>query len=301
MNKYFWNSDENRLRAGWRILLYLLIQIALSLILNQFIKQVLGGYPNNITMKIAMRGMVVVVIVPIAVWTARKFFDRRSFVSLGLKFDGLAVRDMILGFVLSGVMVAIVFFTLLAIGILEIEAIGWTGGSLSPIVGILLWFFGIGAAVGWSEEIAFRGYLLQNLRDGIGLWWAVIISCIFYGLVHMPNPNSTLLSGSLIAVIGFLRIYGWLSSGQLWLSMGMHAGWNFFQGPIFGFHVSGLDIETLIQHSVKGPVWITGGVFGPEAGVVVLPVVTFGLAVMYLWTKNREDTPWIDYKEAKKG
>jgi membrane protease YdiL (CAAX protease family) len=301
MKKYFWNPDENRLRAGWRIVMYLIIQISLSLIFNQFIKQILGGYPKDITMKIVMRGIVVIIIVPIAVWTARKFFDRRSFISLGLRFDGVAVKDMILGFLLSGVMVAGVFFTLLATGILEMEVIDWTGSSLTPIVGILLWFFGIGAAVGWSEEIAFRGYLLQNLRDGIGLRWAVIISCIFYGVIHMPNPNSTLLSGVLIAAIGFLRIYGWLSSSQLWLSMGMHAGWNFFQGPIFGFHVSGLDIETLIQHSVKGPAWITGGVFGPEAGVVVLPVVILGLAVMYLWTKKRKDTPWVEYKQMKYG
>lgn len=77
----------------------------------------------------------------------------------------------------------------------------------------------------------------------------------------------------------------------------MHAGWNFFQGPIFGFQVSGVDNESLIRHSVIGSDWLTGGSFGPEAGIVVLPVVLLGLLVMYLWTAKRDNTPWIKEKK----
>jgi len=108
----------------------------------------------------------------------------------------------------------------------------------------------------------------------------------------MSNPDSTVFSGVLIAIFGFLRIFGWLRTNQLWLSIGMHAGWNFFQGPIFGFSVSGLDSESLIKHTITGPDWMTGGFFGPEAGIVVVPVVLFGLIVMFLWTIKRDDTPW---------
>jgi membrane protease YdiL (CAAX protease family) len=154
-----------------------------------------------------------------------------------------------------------------------------------------LLFFGIGFATGYSEELGFRGYILQNLSDGIGLMWAVVVSCIFYGIMHMTNPNSTLLSGVLIALFGFLRIFGLLRTGQLWLSIGMHAGWNFFQGPIFGFSVSGLDSEHLIDHTITGPDWMNGGTFGPEAGILVIPIVLFGLLAMFLWTLKRKNTP----------
>ncbi|MFC1502296.1 hypothetical protein ACFL6A_02680 [bacterium] len=73
--------------------------------------------------------------------------------------------------------------------------------------------------------------------------------------------------------------------------MGMHAGWNFFQGPIFGFSVSGMETESWIKHTLQGPTWITGGSFGPEAGIFVLPVVLLGLLVMVFWTKKRGNTP----------
>jgi hypothetical protein len=291
----FYNPSENRLRAGWRILLYLIIQIGLSILLSNLVKLLLGGFPEDRTWYIAVRAILVLIIVPIAVGISRKFFDKKSVVSLGLRFNRLTVWDLLIGFFLSGLMVGIIFITLMAAGMLEIQSIHWSGTSMPAVLGILVWFIGIGVVVGLTEEMAFRGYLLQNLQEGIGMTWAIIISCILYGVVHMSNPNSSLLSGTLIAVIGFLRIFGWLRTGQLWLSMGMHAGWNFFQGPIFGFKVSGLKIESLIQHSLSGPKWITGGVFGPEAGIVVLPVIALGLLVMYFWTVKRENIPWIKW------
>lgn len=295
--KYFINLHENRLRAGWRIFLFLVVAVIMSVSFNLSVK-LLGGPPEDKTISMVVRGIFVIFMATVAVWISRRFLDKRLFTSLGLKFDRLGMLDVLVGFVLSGIMVGIIFITLLYFGLLQVTEVGWTGGGISPIFGILLWLFGIGAAVGWSEELVFRGYLLQNLRDGIGIVWAVTIMCIFYGVGHMSNPNSTWLSGVLIAIIGFLRIFGWLRSGQLWLSMGMHAGWNFFQGPVFGFQVSGVDNESLMRHSVIGRDWISGGSFGPEAGIVVVPVILIGLLVMFLWTAKRENTPWI--KEIRK-
>jgi membrane protease YdiL (CAAX protease family) len=286
--RWIFNETEQRLRSGWRLLLYLAIQLSLAIVFNIALKPLYGSLRDNQTAKWALRGVVVIFIVTLAVWFSRRFFDKRSFKSLGLKLNLLGIGDLIAGFILSGIMMGIIFGTLLYSGMLEVQSVNWSGSGIAVIVTIFLWFFGIGAAVGWSEELAFRGYLLQNLGEGIGLRWAVILSCLLYGAGHMSNPNSTWLSGTLIAAIGFLRIFGWLSSGQLWLSMGMHAGWNFFQGPIFGFGVSGMEIDGLVKHSLSGPEWITGGVFGPEAGIVVVPVVLFALVIMALWTKGRK-------------
>lgn len=136
------------------------------------------------------------------------------------------------------------------------------------------------------------------MKDGMGMFWAVLISCILYGLLHISNPNSTLLSGVLVAVFGCLRIFGWLRSGQLWLSMGMHAGWDFFQGSVLGFAVSGMNTESLIKQKASGPNWITGGSFGTEAGTVVIPIIMVGSVIMYLWTAKRQNTPWVIKNEA---
>lgn len=297
LKKIFINPNENRLRAGWRLLLILIALPVVSRSLSLVIRPVFGSSLENAMIRWAFRGILVVITATLVVWIFRRFIDKKSFTSLGLKLNGLAVSDLFVGFILSGCMVGIVFVILSVSGFLEIEAIGWTGSTLLPAIEIFLWFLVIGAAVGWSEELGFRGYILQNLSEGIGLVWAVAVSCLLYGVMHMSNPNSTWLSGLLIAVIGFLRIFGWLRTEQLWLSMGMHAGWNFFQGPIFGFSVSGFSTESLIKHSLSGPDWMTGGPFGPEAGIVVVPVVLLGLLVMFLWTNNRDSTPWIRHRK----
>lgn len=296
IKNYFWNSDENRLRTGWRLFLFIPAVPVIMRILDLALRPVFRGSLENNTISWVFRGILVVIGGTLVVWIFRQFIDRKSFVSLGLRFDRLAIWDMLVGFVLSGFMVGLFFTVLLAFGMLEIEEIGWTSSGFLPILEIFLLFFGVGLATGYSEELVFRGYILQNLGEGIGLVWAVVVSCILYGLMHMPNPNSTLLSGVIIAIFGFLRIFGWLRTGQLWLSIGMHAGWNFFQGPILGFSVSGLDSESLIKHTISGPNWMTGGSFGPEAGIVVVPVVLLALMVMFLWTAKRDGTLWIRHR-----
>lgn len=288
----FLNPLEHRLRSGWRLILILVLVPFTSRTINIVLKPLFGETLNDDLVSWIFRGLVVVISATLLVWLFRRFLDRKTFVSLGVKPGLAAVWDGLAGFILSGLMVSAVFLILLLSGLLEVRGIGWREVGLSPVLEILLWFLGIGAAVAWSEELGFRGYILQNLGEGIGIIWAVVVSCIIYGLMHMANPNSTLLSGLLIAVIGFLRIFGWLRTGQLWLSMGMHAGWNFFQGPVFGFSVSGLTTESLIHHSLSGPAWITGGEFGPEAGIAVVPVVCLGLMVMHLWTLRRDNIPW---------
>jgi len=293
LKSLFLNSNENRLRAGWRILIFVFLFILTSRILSNVTLKVIGHLDKTAWSWWVARGFVVIAASSVVVWIVRKYVDKRTFISLGLRLDGLAIKDFFAGIMISGLMIGTILVIFLISGLLEFNEVSWSSSGIYAAFEILLWFFGIGLAVGWSEELAFRGYLLQNMRDGMGMFWAVIISCILYGLLHMSNPNSTLLSGILIAVFGYLRIFGWLRSGQLWLSMGMHAGWDFFQGPLLGFTVSGMNTESFIKQTVSGPNWITGGSFGPEAGIVVIPVIIFGLVIMYLWTAKRENTPWL--------
>ena len=84
--------------------------------------------------------------------------------------------------------------------------------------------------------------------------------------------------------------YGWLRTGRLWLSIGLHIGWNFFEGAVFGFSVSGLEIPSLIHQRVSGPLLITGGAFGPEAGFIILPAIIIGALVIRFYTRERKHT-----------
>ena len=144
----------------------------------------------------------------------------------------------------------------------------------SALADAFFWFLIV--AVG--EEIVFRGVLFRWIDERFGFWWAMIVSGLIFGLVHIMNDNATLWSGIAIALEAGLLLgaaYKW--AGTLWFPIGIHWAWNFSQGNIFGFAVSGNAAgETLIQASIEGPEWLTGGAFGAEASVIATVI---GLAL----------------------
>jgi membrane protease YdiL (CAAX protease family) len=288
ISRYFLNLREKRLRTGWRILVFasLLYSLLALLVLLLRHTDLLGNLEPEVLS--AVLGTLVAVVASVGVYVCRRFVDKKSLVSLGIRADRDTLGDLLFGFVLSGLLVGTIVVALYSFGWLRFDTVPWTGKQTVSWIQLLLLFTGVGASVAWWEEFAMRGYLLQNLRDGVGLTYAIVISCISYGAMHMANPNSSWVSGVLVGAIGYLRIFGWLRTDQLWLSMGMHAGWNFFLGPVFGFSVSGHESASLFKHSLSGPSWATGGSFGPEAGLIVVPVIIVGLASMYFWTARRE-------------
>jgi hypothetical protein len=108
-------------------------------------------------------------------------------------------------------------------------------------------------------------------------------------LLHLFNPNATWISAAGIFFAGLYLAYGYVRTRQLWLSIGLHIGWNFFEGVVFGFPVSGLAIYPLIRIEVHGPEIWTGGAFGPEAGLIVLPSLILGALLIYLYTIKRAE------------
>lgn len=294
------NPAQGRLRAGWRLLVFILAFAATSRLVAAAAFRLLGRSPHGSVSWWVLRGVIVIVSATLSVWLVRRWVDSRSFQSLGLRLDARAWWDLVVGLAISAAMVGTVVGMYAAFGLVELGSMKWPGGLSAALVDLPLWFFGIGIAVAWSEELGLRGYLLQNLTEGIGLVWAVLLSCVFYGAIHMANPNSTVVSGVLIGAVGYLRTLGWLRTGQLWLSMGMHAGWDYLQGPVMGLSVSGMHTTSLLHPTLSGPSWVTGGVFGPEGGVALLPALGVGLVLMHLWTGDRRETPWTRAAEARR-
>jgi len=286
-------SDEGRLRAGWRILLFFVLLIGLSAVLQLGVRALRGGLPKGSTLGLSL----VALAATLAVLVARRHVDKKSLMSLGLAFDATALRDLLFGFGLSGLMAGAIFGTMVAAGLVEDVGIQWgeiaraaADGSpeiVAMTTGTLLLLLVPTILTGWWEEIVFRGYLFQNMVEGMGLKISVLVSCLIYGLVHAANPNAGLLSSLIIVGFGFLRLYGYLATTLLWLSIGMHIGWNFFQGPVFGYAASGqAQSATLFTHTASGPDWLTGGDFGPEASVITIPVVLATLLAMRAWSRS---------------
>ena len=289
------NPIEHRLRTGWRILIFILTFLAIAKVLNILIKLV-GGPPDNKLLSELLKRSFLIVVSTVAVVISRKFLDKKSFKSFGLNFNKNGMTDLLIGFFISGLMIGIIFLSLKTMGYVKIENFGFNNVAISNMFTFLLWLLIIGVSVSWFEELTFRGYLLQNLVDGIGIRWAVLISSIIFGLIHLQNPNATILSGIIIILITFILVLGWLRSGQLWIPFGLHAGWNFFLGPVFGFPVSGMLEDSFIKLTINGPEWITGGDFGPEGGFLVLPIIGIGVILLFVLTQKRKDTPWNQFK-----
>lgn len=167
-----------------------------------------------------------------------------------------------------------------------------------PIVPALI-STGLVAAV--AEEIAFRGVLLRLVEDSLGTWAAIAVGGLVFGLVHLSNQNATLWGALAIALeAGLLFSALYVVTRSLWWCMGLHFAWNVLQGPVFGSAVSGSGAASgLLTAQFNGPDWLTGGVFGIEASVVSVTVLTAlgvallvriqrdGLAVAPGWVRRR--------------
>ena len=139
-----------------------------------------------------------------------------------------------------------------------------------------------------GEEVLFRGIVFRMLDQQWGTAVALIVSALIFGFVHITNDNATVWSSVAIAVEAGLLLgaaYKW--AGNLWLPIGIHWSWNFFQGPIFGFAVSGNDTRSLIKPVIEGSEWLTGGSFGAEASIPAFVTGLIFTALFLYWMRKR--------------
>jgi membrane protease YdiL (CAAX protease family) len=144
------------------------------------------------------------------------------------------------------------------------------------------------------EELAFRGYAFQRLVEALGPLAATIVSSAFFSLAHLRNPEATLLSSVNTALAGGLLAVAYLRTRGLWMPIGLHFAWNLFQGPVFSFPVSGYRMpELALEAHLAGPVWLTGGGFGPEGSILLTGVAVVAIAVL-TWLPGLASSPGAD-------
>lgn len=202
-------------------------------------------------------------------------------------FEGAPAQDLPLGkcagHTALGLATGLGYF-IVVVGImmaLGLYAIDGTNANWFALADAFFWFL----LVAIGEEIIFRGVLFRWIDERFGFWWAMAVSGLVFGLAHISNDNASLWSSIAIALEAGLLLgaaYKW--AGSLWFPIGIHWAWNFSQGNIFGFAVSGNAAgESLLQATVEGPAWLTGGAFGAEASVISMVV---GLAVTAVFVKR---------------
>jgi uncharacterized protein len=192
------------------------------------------------------------------------------------------------GLLLLGVAGAVVTFTAIyaVLWIRGVAVWGGYGGTAGlAMAAIIAVYSGIG------EELVFRGGAYRILEESFGSGAALILSGALFGALHLQNPHATWFTGVAVALeAGLLLGAAYAAARSLWLPIGMHIGWNFSEGGVFGAAVSGrFGGHGLIDMPLKGPDILTGGAFGPENSVVtvvlcLLWVVLFVLIAMHRGT-----------------
>ena len=186
-----------------------------------------------------------------------------------------AVRALAPGVLVGAGLFTLVYAILWALGAVTLIGFGGFSGVGHALANA------IESAVG--EEIVFRGVLYRRLEERIGTSIALLVSAVAFGLVHSGNAGANW--GSTLAIAlesGVLLGLAYATTRSLWLPIGLHLGWNFTEGGIFGAAVSGGQFTGLIKASLAGPPLITGGAFGPEASLAAL-VVSLSASIALAW------------------
>ncbi|MCD4752565.1 MAG: SMP-30/gluconolactonase/LRE family protein [Anaerolineaceae bacterium] len=312
MNKVlnvFWSGSEHRIRAAWRLIIETILRniftalaivpIAIAAFAVLIIQRQAIDMNSIMSSPILLYGNAFVGLIGVvpSIWIVGRWIDRRKFNDFGFHFNLNWWFDFGFGLLLGAVLMALIFWVELQAGWISIREFNYVQmgkiGFLPSIVLSALLF----AAIGFYEELLSRGYHVKNLSEGLNvgkkhpklaIWLALSASSIVFGLMHATNPNATIMSTLNIALAGIFLGLGYILTGELAIPIGLHITWNFFQGVVFGFPVSGMKMGVSFIHiNQVGPgVW-TGGAFGPEAGYIGLLAILLGclLTVGYVWLR----------------
>ena len=214
-----------------------------------------------------------------------KFIEKNPLSTLGfikknwLKYLGLGI---LLSLLQMGVIALV--YQVGGIGSFELNEL-----SLEPIL-FILGLFPFWLLQGGTEEVATRGWLLTRIATRTNLPLAIAISSSLFGILHMGNAGVTFLSVLNIILDGVLAALLFIYTDSIWLVVAQHGTWNYVQGNLLGFQVSGTGADaSVFSFSMgDGPDWLTGGTFGAEGSIITTLVLLFSLVIVYCIGERKE-------------
>jgi uncharacterized protein len=315
----FWNPQEKRLRAFWRLSIHTVVLLVFTsimtfglLLLVSLFGSIglldLGEFSTGInTFELMEISWLELVIVPLATclavflatYVTGRLVDRRMISDFGIQITREWLVDFTFGFCLGAGLMSGIFITGLLTGYISVTGYfesfqaetGFTAGILQALFLFIM--------VGIYEEVLSRGYHLVNFAEGlnhkkIGKKAALILAFAFssmvFGILHLGNPNATWISTINLTLAGMFLGLGMVLTGSLAIPIGLHIAWNFFQGNVFGFPVSGMQTAAtfIATETTESGAWLMGGSFGPEAGLIGLAAIFFGSLLTLLLIRRKQ-------------
>ncbi|MCD8292792.1 MAG: CPBP family intramembrane metalloprotease [Prevotellaceae bacterium] len=274
------------LNLSFRILLYLLAMLLLSALLALPLAPLFRplqtlAYGPLLTSLLQRACMLVGALLP--AWLLLKYDGCRPFSVLGLSLQG-RVGDFLGGAFTALLLYLAGFTAVLLTGVVKVTAVH--ADAVSLCLSLLLM-----SLVAIAEEVAVRGYLLGRLlHAGVPRYTALCISAALFALMHLMNPHIGLLPLLNIFLAGCLLGVAYTYTRNLWFAIGLHLFWNWLQGPVLGFEVSGADFGTTLftLQPMKGDL-LTGGFFGFEGSLICTVATLLAIVSVDLYLRQKRN------------
>ncbi|HXN98429.1 MAG TPA: type II CAAX endopeptidase family protein [Candidatus Acidoferrales bacterium] len=289
----------NGLRAGWRILIFLLILggIVGALVLTAHYAAILAGAPPNKPGKqttlapgiVAVGDAATFGLLLLVSWIMT-LIERRTVSHYGLPLRTPFPKNFWVGLLWGFLAISGVLFVMFLFHGVRITGIDTHGSALG--LSALEWAFAF-VMVGLSEEFMFRGYMQFTLTTGIGFWPAALVTSALFTYVHKGNPGESPLGLFQVAAFGIFACIALQRTGDLWWPIGFHAAWDWGQTFFYGVPDSGLKASHNFLHTAfYGKPWLTGGSTGPEGSVLTLvALIVASLLVIRQYREVRYPDP----------
>lgn len=305
-------NKSNEIRSGWKILLVFALTYGLSIIVSIILGIVLGvigsatgnadylltgsiaSIMNNeliFLVSVALSNGVSIISC-IIVW---RCLDKKKIREMGLTSIKSNSNEFLVGLVAGAITISIVSIGIICFGNVEfVNPVNKPNISLSLVYGLIAFAF-----VGFGEEILSRGYIMSVLKQTRSKWVVLVGPALIFAMLHLANNGISILAFINLFLVGLLFAYMFMKSKNIWMPIGYHITWNYFQGYIWGFGVSGNDVQGLYKIKNVSDNIINGGAFGPEGGLMVTIVIclTFGFVYWYYKDESIDDFMGIKIKE----
>lgn len=273
--------------GGWARILLLVIPYFVVVGFFQYYGALLVGidYSEEVIKEESYQDLVILLFSNVGtfliLWIFMRYVDKEAFVKLGFQMEG-RWNDFVLGF-LVGMVIMIVGFLFLII----LKEITFEGIHVD--IGEMVILFGLFILVSVGEEVLIRGYVLKNFMRSFNKFVALILSSVLFSIMHGFNSHFDFIAFVNLFLVGLVLGISYIYSKNLWLPIGMHLSWNFFQSLV-GFNVSGIDKYSLFIISMDEPNRINGGLFGLEGSyfVTFASIMTLFLLANYFSKKENK-------------
>jgi CAAX protease family protein len=279
----------NGIRAGWRLLIFVLVVFLLRGGLNFTLRNIapvhnwLNSQPKDVFTPaelMAREGIAVVLL--FAACGIMALIEKRSFGVYGMPAAEAFGKRFWQGVPLGFIMLSLLLAMMAALHGFSLDGVG-VGGPAAIKYG-MLYFIGF-ILVGIFEEFSFRGYLQYTLGSGIGFWPAALLLACLFGYIHGGNPGEAKLGLVMAGSFGLVAAFALYRTGNLWVPIGMHASWDWGETYFYGTPDSGLLARGHFLNSApNGPTWLSGGTVGPEGSLLVFAIlILWAIAIHFLF------------------